>query len=143
MCKISKSFIKPYCDGYAKSFCSIFVNDNSSGFTNPPPVPCFSLRVLVLSLLGWRWSRGFHVRIFAASAGPNNSFVSMEMYFSFNLVPKLVMLAPSHVTTKQLDLLYSESDSNIDIQTCAFWRNRTCCFKVQARTVSMQTNYLQ
>ena len=87
------------------------MNHNCSRFTNTPPLPCFTFSILFFIdglRLGWWWRWRLVVGVFAASACSDHSFVSMQMYFSFNLVPQLIVFTASHITPKKLNLLDSE-----------------------------------
>ncbi len=42
----------------------------------------------------------------------DHSFMSMKMNFCFKLIPQLVMFSTFHISSKQLNLLYSESINN-------------------------------
>ena len=103
--------VDSYCNRYAQSLCFVLMNHNCSGFTNPPPLPCFTFSILFFIdglRLGWWWCWRLVVGVLAASACSDHSFVSMQMYFSFNLVPQLIVFTASHITPKKLNLLDSE-----------------------------------
>ena len=54
------------------------------------------------------------MRVLTASAGSYDCLVSMKVNFGFYLIPELVMLTPSHIPSKELDLLYSVIRTNSD-----------------------------
>ena len=58
----------------------------------------------------WRWQ--FAMVADAATARTNDSLVSMEMNFGFELIPQFVVFRSLHATTKQLNLLDSGKSGN-------------------------------